>query len=188
MSQHRDRSDGTALAGAAPVVWPAVIHWSRVQGDLLRQDVDAVVNPWNRNFVPRMLLRPGGVSGQLKRMTGPQPWRELARKGWLPLGGACITGGGLLPRDLIHVAGLNLRWKATLESVRESVCSAVEAAWEAGYASIAVPLIGAGTGGLPAADVEEEIAAVLDVYAAGPGERGRVLQVTLVTPGIRRAA
>ena len=127
MTQHRDRSGGTPRSGAAPVVWPATIHCSRVQGDLL-------------------------------------------------------------PRDLIHVAGLNLRWTATLESVRESVCSAVEAAWEAGYASIALPLIGAGTGALRAADVEEEIAAVLDVYAASPGERGRVLQVTLVTPGIGRAA
>lgn len=176
------------MSASAAVVWPAVIAWTRVQGDLLQQNVDALVNPWNRNVVPRVLLRPGGVSGQLKQATGPQPWRELARKGWLPLGGACITGGGLLPRDLIHVAGLNLRWKATLESVRESVCSALEAAWEAGYASIALPLIGAGTGGLPAGDVEEQIAAVLDVYAAGPGERGRVLQVTLVTAGIGRAA
>jgi O-acetyl-ADP-ribose deacetylase (regulator of RNase III) len=176
------------MSASAAVVWPAVIHWNRVQGDLLQQDVDALVNPWNRNFVPRLLLRPGGVSGQLKRATGPHPWHELARKGWSPLGGACITVGGMLQRDLIHVAGLNLRWKATPESVRESVCSALDAAWEAGYASIALPLIGAGTGGLPAADVEEEIAAVLDVYAAGPGERGRVLQVTLVTPEIGRAA
>lgn len=171
---------------ATTVVWPARIHWTRVQGDLLRQDVDALVNPWNRNFVPRVLLRPGGVSGQLKKATGPQPWRQLARKGLMPLGGATITAGGQLPRDLIHVAGLNLRWKATQESVRQSVCSALVAAWEAGYASIALPLIGAGTGGLPAAVVEEEITAVLDVYAADPGEPGRVLQVRLVIPGIAR--
>lgn len=173
---------------AAAVVWPARIHWTRVQGDLLQQKADALVNPWNRNVVPRVLLRPGGVSGQLRRVTGPQPWRELARKGWLPLGSATITRGGLLPQDLIHVAGLNPRWKATRESVRQSVCSALDAAWEARYASIALPLIGAGTGGLPAADVEEEITAVLDVYAAGPADRGRVLQVTLVTPGIGRTA
>ena len=173
---------------AAALVWPASIHWTRVQGDLLQQDVDALVDPWNRNVLPRLLLRPAGVSGQLKRVTGPQPWRELARKGRLPLGGACITGGGRLPRDLIQVAGLNLRWKATLESVRQSVCSALDAAWEAGYASIALPLIGAGTGGLPAPEVEEAIAAVLDVYTASPGERGRILQVTLVTPGVGRAA
>lgn len=170
----------------ATLAWPARIHWTRVQGDLLRQDVDALVNPWNRNFVPRVLLRPGGVSGQLKQATGPQPWRQLARTGLMPLGGATITSGGLLSCDLIHVAGLTMRWKATQESVRQSMCSALDAAWEAGYASIALPLIGAGSGGLPAAVVEQEITAVLDVYAVALAEPGRVLQVTLVTPGIAR--
>lgn len=171
---------------AAEVVWPAAVRWSRVEGDLLEQPVDALVNPWNRNVVPRILLRPAAVSGQLKRVTGP--WRDLARKGPLPLGGACLTSGGRLLRDLIHVAGLNLRWKATLESVRKSVCSALDAAWEAGYDSIALPLIGAGTGGLSAAAVDEEITAVLAVYAAREGARARILQVTLVTPIAGRAA
>lgn len=59
-----------------------------VVGDLLEQTgVEALVNPWNRNFVPRHLLLVGGVSGQLKKVTGPEPWRELARHGPLPVGG-----------------------------------------------------------------------------------------------------
>jgi len=47
-------------------------------GNLLDQPVEALVNPWNRNFVPRGLSLTGGISGELKKATGPGPWRDLA--------------------------------------------------------------------------------------------------------------
>jgi hypothetical protein len=59
-----------------------------VEGDLLDQDVDAIVNAWNRNFIPWWLLLPQGVSGAIKRRGGIQPFKELRRHGMLPLGGA----------------------------------------------------------------------------------------------------
>lgn len=57
-----------------------------VTGNLLDQPVEALVNPWNRNFVPRGLLLTGGISGQLKAVTGAGPWRDLARMGVLRVG------------------------------------------------------------------------------------------------------
>ena len=39
-----------------------------VQGDLLDQDVDVIVNAWNRNVIPWWLLLPQGVSGAIKRL------------------------------------------------------------------------------------------------------------------------
>jgi hypothetical protein len=36
-----------------------------VQGDLLDQDVDVIVNAWNRNIIPWWLLLPQGVSGAI---------------------------------------------------------------------------------------------------------------------------
>ena len=78
-----------------------------VDGDLLDQDVDAIVNAWNRNIVPWWLLLPQGVSGAIKRRGGTAPFRELARMGLIPLGGAVITGPGDLPyRAILHVAGI----------------------------------------------------------------------------------
>lgn len=69
------------------------------RGDLLDQaDADVLVNAWNRNFVPRWLLLPSGVSGALKRRSGPSPWRELARHGRLEVGQAVATDGGHLPQ------------------------------------------------------------------------------------------
>ncbi len=41
-----------------------------VEGDLLDQDVDVIVNAWNRNIIPWWLLLPQCVSGAIKRRGG----------------------------------------------------------------------------------------------------------------------
>ena len=41
-----------------------------VKGDLLAQDVDVIVNAWNRNVIPWWLLIPQGVSGAIKKKGG----------------------------------------------------------------------------------------------------------------------
>jgi hypothetical protein len=38
-----------------------------VDGDLLDQDVEVIVNAWNRNLIPWWLLIPQGVSRAIKR-------------------------------------------------------------------------------------------------------------------------
>lgn len=118
------------------------------EGDLLDQPVEAIVNAWNRNVIPWWLLLPQGVSGAIKRRAGTQPFREVARHGAIPLGAAVLTSAGRLPfRGIIHVAGINLLWRSSEFSVRQSVRSAMRIAGEQGFASIAFPLIGAGSGG-----------------------------------------
>lgn len=59
-----------------------------VTGDLLVQDVDVIVNAWNRNFIPWWLLLPQGVSGAIKRAAGLTPFREVRRFGVLRAGDA----------------------------------------------------------------------------------------------------
>jgi len=119
-----------------------------VEGDLLAQSVDAIVNPWNRNIIPWWLLLPQGVSGAIKKHGGTGPFREVARHGAIPLGGAVLTGAGKLPfRGIIHVAGINMLWMASEFSVRASVRNALELAKQSGFQSVAFPLIGAGSGG-----------------------------------------
>ena len=119
-----------------------------ITGDLLTQDVACIVNPWNVNIIPRWLFLPAGVSGQLKKKAGPEPFRELARLGWLRPGSAVLTGGGLLNKPVIHVAGLNLLWRSSESLVFRCTRSALTLAGEKGLRSVALPLIGAGTGGL----------------------------------------
>jgi O-acetyl-ADP-ribose deacetylase (regulator of RNase III) len=119
-----------------------------VEGDLLDQDVDVIVNAWNRNIIPWWLLLPQGVSKAIKRRGGIEPFKELRRHGSIPLGGAVLTSAGRLPfKGVIHVAGINMLWRASEHSIRSSVRNAVRLARENGYRSIAFPLIGAGSGG-----------------------------------------
>jgi O-acetyl-ADP-ribose deacetylase (regulator of RNase III) len=119
-----------------------------VEGDLLEQDVDVIVNAWNRNIIPWWLLLPQGVSGAIKKRGGHAPFRELGKKGPIPLGGAVETGAGRLPfKSIIHVAGISMWWRSSEASIRASVKNAIKLAAERGFQSIAFPLIGAGTGG-----------------------------------------
>jgi O-acetyl-ADP-ribose deacetylase (regulator of RNase III) len=119
-----------------------------VDGDLLDQDVDAIVNAWNRNIIPWWLLIPQGVSGAIKKRGGLQPFRELGRMGAIPLGHAVETSAGKLPfKSIIHVAGINMLWRSSESSIRDSVRNALSIAQDRGYASVALPLIGAGSGG-----------------------------------------
>ena len=127
-----------------------------LEADLLDQDVEVIVNAWNRNIIPWWLLLPQGVSGAIKRRAGYEPFRELARHGPIPLGGAVQTGAGQLPfRAIIHVAGINMFWRSSERAIRGCVRSALGIAREKGYRSIAFPLIGAGTGGYPPEKVLE---------------------------------
>ena len=117
-------------------------------GNLLNQDVEVIVNAWNRNVIPWWLLLPQGVSGAIKKRAGYQPFREVAKRGPIPLGGAVLTGAGRLPfKGIIHVAGISRWWRSSEYSIRESCRNAIRIAREQGFSSIAFPLIGAGTGG-----------------------------------------
>ncbi len=119
-----------------------------VEGDLLDQPVDIIVNAWNRNIIPWWLLVPQGVSGAIKRRAGYAPFKELGRAGPLPLGHAIMTGAGKLDhRAIIHVAGINMFWCATRYSIKQSVFSAMEIVNKRAFGSVAFPVIGGGTGG-----------------------------------------
>lgn len=119
-----------------------------VSGNLLNQRVEVIVNSWNRNVIPWWLLLPQGVSGAIKSAAGYQPFIEVGRAGAIPLGGAVVTHAGKLPfKAIIHVAGINLLWRASARSIAGSVRSAMQIINERGYTSAAFPIIGAGSGG-----------------------------------------
>lgn len=134
-----------------------------IDGDLLDQDVDIIVNAWNRNIIPWWLLLPQGVSGAIKRRAGYAPFREVGRAGPIPLGQAVLTSAGRLPhKGIIHVAGINMLWRASPASIQGSVRSAMQLVTQHGFASVAFPIIGAGSGGYRQ---EEALALMLQAFA-----------------------
>jgi O-acetyl-ADP-ribose deacetylase (regulator of RNase III) len=145
-----------------------------VEGDLLDQPTEAIVNTWNRNVIPWWLLLPQGVSRAIKRKAGYQPFRELARHGPIPLGGAVATSAGCLSyKAIIHVAGISLLWRSNPTSIAESVRSALAVAESLRLKSLAFPIIGAGSGGFAVGKAERII---LDTLA----ERDSPVAVTVV--------
>lgn len=119
-----------------------------VEGDLLDQPTEAIVNSWNQNFIPWWLLLPHGVSGAIKKRAGHAPFIEVAKFGPLKLGQAVYTSAGKLPyKAIIHVAGINMLWTATEESIKRSTVNAFALAQKLELKSIAFPIIGAGAGG-----------------------------------------
>ena len=91
-----------------------------VDGDPLDQDVEVIVNAWNRNIIPWWLLLPQGVSGAIKKRGGYAPFRELGKLGPIPLGEAVITSAGKLPfKAIIHVAGISMWWRSSERSIRD---------------------------------------------------------------------
>lgn len=155
-----------------------------VQGDVLEKVADVLVNPWNRNYLPRLLLVASGVSGQLKRRTGSGPWRELAGRGLLGVGEAVVTGAGDLDtvRWLVHVAGLTAWWRASETSVRLSTINAVHAAHGVGARTVVMPLIGSGTGGMaPERSLQVMLQALNEFSTASDLEFGQAdLEVRIV--------
>ncbi len=57
------------------------MEYEVVFGDLLNQDVDVIVNSWNRNIIPWWLLVPQGVSGAIKKRGGNEPFKQVAKFG-----------------------------------------------------------------------------------------------------------
>lgn len=147
-----------------------------VDGDLFDTDAEVIVNPWNRNlWWSRWWLHPHGVSGQMLTRAGAAPFKELRRTGAMALGEARWTGPGELPLvGIVHVAGIDARWKASEASVRDSVRNAVAVATGRRVRSLALPVIGAGSGGLDPNIAQRCIEEAVDGLGVGP------MQITLV--------
>jgi O-acetyl-ADP-ribose deacetylase (regulator of RNase III) len=131
-----------------------------VEGDITRQDVDAVVNAANS-----AMRGGGGVDGAIHRAGGREILDDCIRRfpDGLATGDAGWTTAGELPaRWVIHVVGPNRHAGQTDRSLLTSCYSrALEVADELGASTVAFPLVSAGVYGWPKDDA---IACALEVF------------------------
>lgn len=115
-----------------------------IEGDITEQEVDAIVNAANSE-----LILGTGVAGAIRQKGGPTIQQECDRHGPIDVGGAAVTGAGnLRARFVVHAAGMAPGGAADAENVRAALRASFALAAERGFATLAVPAIGTGVGGL----------------------------------------
>jgi O-acetyl-ADP-ribose deacetylase len=146
-------------------VGPATLELA--EGDITRQDTEALVNAANQQ------LRPGGgVDGAIHRAGGPAIEAEARTLGGCPTGEARVTtGGNLKARYVIHTVGPVYRDGRHGEPELLASCyrEALMLASAKGIKSLAFPSISTGVYGYPMKDAARiAIKTVTDYLAYHP--------------------
>lgn len=145
-----------------------------VEGDIVAQHVDAVVNAANSS-----LLGGGGVDGAIHAAGGPAILAETRalRAGQyaagLPVGDAVATTAGNLPaRWVIHTVGpVWTEREDRADLLRSCYRRSLEVAAELGAQTLAFPLISAGIYGWPVEDAVRQALSALREADPGPALR-----------------
>jgi O-acetyl-ADP-ribose deacetylase (regulator of RNase III) len=120
------------------------MHVSIVHGELLAQDVDALVCPRSR---PPGVRGRYSVAAALRRRAGRAPFEDAARRGALVPGSVVMTAAGHLPhRAILHAVTVGWFAWACEDAIRKAVRNVLVLARRHGVRSIAMPLLGAGGG------------------------------------------
>ncbi len=142
------------------------------QDSILEATVDAIVNAANSQG-----WMGGGVAGAIKRAAGKQVEEEAVAQGPTPVGEAILTSGGKTRfRGIIHAPTMERpAMRIPVENVGKATTAALRLADAAGFATIALPGMGTGVGG-----VDHEAAAKSMIEAIRQFSGGRLQRVFLI--------
>jgi 8-oxo-dGTP diphosphatase len=124
------------------------------RSDILKENVDAIVNPANV-----LLKMGGGLAKKLKQKGGEIIEEEAMKKGKIEEGEAIFTSSGNLPfKFIIHTATVDENFKSNYEIIRSCMKNTYEIADKLNIKSISFPALGCGTGKLKSEEVAKIMA------------------------------
>lgn len=155
-----------------------------VEGDITRQEVDAIVNAANST-----LLGGGGVDGAIHAAAGPallaecRQLRATRYPDGLPVGEAVATGAGQLPaRWVIHTVGPNRHaGQVDPQLLASAFRTSLDEAERIGATSVALPAVSAGVYGW---DRDTVARIAIDTARAHRGPQLRTIRFVLFGPAV----
>jgi len=134
-----------------------------VQGSILEAEVEAIVNAANS-----LGIMGGGVAGVIRRAAGASVEEEAMAQAPIPLGQAAVTSGGATRfAQIIHASTMPQPCMAIPASnVALATRAALSSADGKGLASLAIPGMGTGVGGVAPAEAAREM--VTEIRAFKP--------------------
>lgn len=135
-----------------------------VNGSILDAEVEAIVNAANS-----LALMGGGVAGAIKRAAGSEVEQEARRQAPIPVGHAVRTSGGKTQyKGIIHAPTMpSPAMRIPVKNVALATRAALVAAEVCGFASIALPGMGTGVGGVEPADAAKMMIDEIHAHHAG---------------------
>lgn len=125
-----------------------------IQGSILEAAVDAIVNAANSHGIMG-----GGVAGVIRRAAGPAVEQEARGQAPIPIGTAVLTSGGATRyKGIIHAPTMpELAMRIPAVNVAHATRAALRLADERRYASLAIPGMGTGVGGVAHEDAAAQM-------------------------------
>jgi O-acetyl-ADP-ribose deacetylase len=137
------------------------------QGDITAAGTEAIVNAANnRGWLG------AGVAGAIRRAAGDQVEAEAVAQGPWPVGDAVRTGPGRLAdrgvKAILHAAAMAPGEPASAAAAGSATAAALRLAAAEGLASVALPALGTGVGGVALEDAAAAMGAAVRDHGAGP--------------------
>ncbi len=125
-----------------------------VQGSILEAEAQVIVNAANS-----LGFMGGGVAGVIKRAAGIAVEEEARKQAPIPVGTAVLTSGGKTKfAGIIHAPTMQQpAMRIPPENVAQATRAALTLANEKGLASVALPGMGTGVGGVAHADAADRM-------------------------------
>jgi O-acetyl-ADP-ribose deacetylase (regulator of RNase III) len=146
-----------------------------VKGDLVTREVDAIVNSSDS-----LLGMEEGLAAAIKSAGGEKIESEAMEMGPIAVGAAVVTGAGdLEARYVVHAAVMGPNGSTNEDKLRMAVLNVLRRCCERDTQTLAMPVLGAGPGGLPISVAVETVLREITEYCGSRETPFKLIEIVV---------